>query len=102
MTEEFTLEMFREHLNSKFRMHYDASNVADVELIQVTDLSPNRRLLQFSVLFLAPSDTPIAQRTYRLTHPHLGELDLFLVPIAKDDRGVHYEAVFNRERTDGD
>jgi hypothetical protein len=101
MSEEFTIEMFREHINSKFRMHHDAPDGSDIELIRVTDLSPNIRLIQFSIEFLAPLDTPVGQKTYRLTHPHLGELDLFLVPIAKDDLGLHYEAVFNRERAEG-
>jgi hypothetical protein len=33
---------------------------------------------------------------YRMEHDVLGALDLFLVPIARDEDGFQYEAVFNR------
>jgi hypothetical protein len=36
----------------------------------------------------------LPQRIYRLEHDELGALDLFLVPIGRDDSGVRYEAVF--------
>jgi hypothetical protein len=32
---------------------------------------------------------------YRLTHPAMGEHDIFLVPAARTDAGVDYCATFN-------
>lgn len=35
------------------------------------------------------------QGTYRLRHPTLGELDLFMVPIGPDGEGMRYEISFS-------
>ena len=50
----------------------------------------------FSALFRGPTEPALVQATYALDHAELGELTLFLVPIAADDTGRTYEAVFNR------
>jgi hypothetical protein len=48
----------------------------------------------FSLLFHdAGATTFVAQQTFALHHAELGELDLFLVPLGPDDRGMRYEAV---------
>jgi hypothetical protein len=31
-----------------------------------------------------------------MEHDSIGDFELFLVPIARDDSGTYYEAVFNR------
>jgi hypothetical protein len=49
---------------------------------------------QFSVHFLGPRDPVLPQMIYRLENPHLGVLEIFLVPISRDASGVTYEAVF--------
>jgi hypothetical protein len=48
----------------------------------------------FSLLFVGPTDPPLAQATYLLAHPAFGELPIFLVPVGRDADGVRYEAVF--------
>jgi len=35
------------------------------------------------------------QGIYRLAHPQRGELDLFVVPVGPDGRGMCYEVTFN-------
>ena len=47
---------------------------------------------QFSLVFRGQADLP--QGTYRLTNPDLGDLDVFLVPIARDGDLTRYEAAF--------
>ena len=49
----------------------------------------------FELLFQGPSDPLLPQATYRLTHPELGPLDIFIVPIAHSGEGTTYQAVFN-------
>jgi len=94
MTDVFTIDTFSGHVGSKFLMSYGDSQTAEVELLSVTDLGSSPRQMQFSLIFVGPG--PVAQGTYRLGHDALGALDLFLVPIGKDESGVRYEAVFNR------
>jgi hypothetical protein len=48
----------------------------------------------FSLLFEGPAQPVLPQRTYVLSHPTLQGLEVFLVPVARQASGVHYEAVF--------
>jgi hypothetical protein len=48
----------------------------------------------FSLEFLGPPGPLLPQRIYCLEHPRLGRLEIFLVPLGREDRGVRYEAVF--------
>lgn len=49
---------------------------------------------QFSVIFRGPRDPVLPQATYAVRHDELGDLDLFLVPVGRDDDGTTYEAAF--------
>jgi hypothetical protein len=48
----------------------------------------------FSLELLGPPSPVYPQGTYRVGHPDLGELDLFVVPIAGSETGVTYEITF--------
>ena len=91
-----TIETFSPHLNSRFQMRYGDSQIAELELISVTDVGSTPRQIQFSLVFLAPESAPLWQGIYTLDHDKLGTFSLFLVPIGKDKQGVEYEAIFNR------
>jgi hypothetical protein len=92
-----TASHFQRHMGSSFRLRAD--DVVDVELLEVDEVgvgpgAPPETRAPFSIVFLGPRDPVLAQRIYRLEHEELGTLDLFLVPIGRDDAGVRYEAVF--------
>lgn len=62
----------------------------------VEDLPSHRfRPEPFSLILRGPRDRVLRQATYALRHPRLGLIDVFLVPIAPDERGARYEATFN-------
>ena len=48
----------------------------------------------FSLLFLGPVEPVLPQRIYRLTHDTVGEIEIFIVPVGRDENGTTYEAVF--------
>ena len=48
----------------------------------------------FSLELLGPPSPVQAQGTYRLAHPRLGDLDLFMVPVGASPDGVTYEITF--------
>lgn len=96
MAEIFTIEMFEGHKDTKFLMHYGDSKTAELVLTSVRDVGSSDRQQQFSLVFLGPLDAPVAQGIFRVDHAALGSLDLFLVPIARDNSGISYEASFNR------
>ena len=95
MIEDITKPALIENLNTKFRLQLD-SGPLEIELISVTDLSSSARNEQFSAIFRGPADGPLYQTIFNIEHEKLGSFALFLVPIAKDQNGVEYEAVFNR------
>lgn len=49
----------------------------------------------FTLLFELPGEFVLPQAIYRVRHPALGELGIFMVPIAKTASGITYESVFN-------
>ena len=71
----------------------------EFELISVDRLAgaevAGERKQAFSLVFQSRSDTVLEQRIYTLDNAELGELQIFLVPIGKDEAGVRYEAVFS-------
>ena len=76
----------------------EAPGAAAVELTveSVKDLAPHRfRAAPFSLLLRGPAQPLLPQATYALRHPHLGVIELFLVPLARDAAAARYEAVFN-------
>ena len=68
----------------------------DLRLVECRDILDDDVQETFSLMFLAPADTPAVQRTYRLTNDAMGSLDVFLVPLRQDGTGVYFEAIFNR------
>jgi hypothetical protein len=69
-----------------------------LELLRV-DAAPTRDRVPrarapFSAVFLGPAEPVLPQQIYRLENATLGCLEIFLVPIGRDERGVRYEAVF--------
>jgi len=93
---------FARCLGERFRLLAGGEEICEVQLASVTPLrsksfgSPEgRRHQSFRLLFIAPHQWRHPQSIYRLAHPRLGELGLFLVPIGPDARGMKLEAIFN-------
>jgi hypothetical protein len=67
------------------------------ELVEVQPLpaAPFSGRQPFSLVFAGPAAPVLPQRTYRLAHARMPELDIFLVPIAADAAGARYQAIFS-------
>jgi len=96
MAEQFTMEMFAPQAGSKFTMPCGNTGAVELTLDSINDLGSSARHIQFSMVFSGPQNAPLKQGIYRLEHGALGTLNLFLVPIGKDQKGVQYEAIVNR------
>jgi hypothetical protein len=98
MDRELMLDDFRPRLNETFRLEAGASHL-DVELTEAEAAGEPRpglpREQAFSLVFTGPPEPVLPQALYRLEHPEMGRLDIFLVPIGAGPEGVQYEAVFN-------
>ena len=91
MLDRVTVDDFRPLRGDRFRIAPDGAPAFEVELVEVTEIprEPGGRA-PFSLVFKGGPNPPLEQRIYRVEHDGLGELDLFLVPIAVD----RYEAIF--------
>ncbi|MFO1351228.1 MAG: hypothetical protein U1F68_11370 [Gammaproteobacteria bacterium] len=68
-----------------------------VQVTQVRAFTPHseRPETPFALILHAAHDVMLPQGIYRFHHPSLGVLDLFMVPIGPDARGMRYEVIFN-------
>lgn len=96
MDENLTQEKFAPQLNTTFRVYYKPEEYLDLELIEISELRERRRQETFSLLFHGPPHIQLLQHLFKVEHDEMGTFDLFLVPVAKDEEGFQYEAVFNR------
>lgn len=91
-----TKSMFERNMNTKFRLTAPGLEQYPLDLVRLDDGFSNPRQEQFSVTFRGSGQWILPQQIYSMEHDDIGELDLFLVPIGRDESGVYYEAVFNR------
>lgn len=98
---KLTEEEFSQHINTKFRLNLDTPPPIELNLVEVKGYEKKSEpgeqggMERFSLFFTGPGDIYLPQKAYALEHDQMGALDIFLVPIGRDDRGYCYEAVFN-------
>jgi hypothetical protein len=98
--EILVLEDFAPHVGTDFTLPgTDESAPVDFTLTEATALSnrayPGQARAPFQLIFRVAAQDVYPQGMYRLTHPAMGEHDLFLVPAAQTDAGVDYCATFS-------
>src|SRR5437879_2190654 len=98
MSVAFSHASFVESLGSKFKLKNESSESFELELLEVSELKRTELYDSFSITFRCASAEVLPQSTYRLEQEKMGELELFLVPISRDQGGVSYEAVFSLTR----
>jgi hypothetical protein len=95
VSEILTKEAFTENLDTKFRIPLESSGAAELELIEVVETTATPRQQQFSLFFRGPLEYLLPQGTYHMEHEKMGAIDLFIVPVGREQDGFRYEAVFN-------
>ncbi len=98
LLDELTKDDFEPCLNQKFRIHLEAGEPIDTELVEVRGLvppddDPDRRQ-PFSLVFEGPLDAPLQQGIHRLENETLGELGLFVVTVGPYREKMRHEVVF--------
>ena len=95
--ELLTLEHFAGCVNETFTA---ALNDMDVEFVLVEarpleSRAQNPMRAPFSLLFRNTSPILFPQQIYAMRHARVGEVGIFLVPVAQERAGFLYQAVFN-------
>lgn len=95
-----TVETFRPQLDTRFDLTAPTGEQVALRLVQAVAAHPSPAPSAsgsrepFSLLLVGPARPLLPQSTYPLEHEALGDLELFLVPVARGADGASYEAVF--------
>jgi hypothetical protein len=93
--EQLTVETFSPAIGDAFEVDAGEAGTLELRLADAravpTESAPRD---PFVLTFTGPADPVLAQRTFPFQHPSIGSLEIFLVPIARDEDGATYEAVF--------
>jgi uncharacterized protein DUF6916 len=92
-----TLDHFAGCINETFAAHLDDVEVPFV-LVEARPLetrAPNALRAPFSLLFRNGSAFLFPQKIYVMRHERIGEVGIFLVPVAQERAGFLYQAIFN-------
>jgi Domain of unknown function (DUF6916) len=91
-------EFFSPHVNSTFALGLGEASV-ELTLTKAQKLTvhpfPGMMREPFSLFFRSSMAVVLPQRIYPFKHDALGDLDIFIVPIARDPQGIVYQALFN-------
>ena len=96
MLEHLSAEDFSKKLNTVFKVYYSDDRVFEAELVEVFELKTNVNVESFSLIFLIPVEFGFEQGVYKIEHPEMGTMELFIVPIRQVESKIRYEAIFNR------
>jgi hypothetical protein len=90
-----TLDDFAPAVGEAFAVHVEGADGLELELVEARPLgmAPTERE-PFALLFRGPADPLLPQAIYRLASDRVGEQDIFIVPVGRDERGTEYEAIF--------
>jgi len=101
----FTRATFEPYVGGIFQAPDASGHMISMTLLSATTNKPkaNTRLStrtaaetdSFSLMFRATEELPPYASIHRLSHPALGQFDLFLTPQKQENGVVLYEAVFN-------
>jgi hypothetical protein len=94
---DLCLRTFTERLGDRFRVCVNSGS-AELILVDATALPARgnaERPEPFSILFRGPACPRLDQRIHTFDHDVIGAFQMFIVPVAPDEHGPRYEAVFN-------
>ena len=102
LLDTLTHEDFAPHVGAAFPVKL-SDRVLDLTLESVRVLGPKperlvkpgKRATAFGITLRGPADAFLKQGTWEITHPALGSIAVFLVPVGQEEAGFLYEAIFN-------
>lgn len=68
---------------------------AKVDSVNLMRENPGQTRQPFSIELLADNTDNFGQQIYELSHPALGDVSLFVVPLGPEEKGMRYQIVFN-------
>ena len=100
---EITLETAQPLLGTLFQVTFEDGKTLEMKLFDAVPFELPRRpargsrpmkRLPFALYFLGPREPMLPQQMYNFRGAGVELLNLFIVPIGRDEEGTEYEAVF--------
>ena len=92
------VEDFTDLVGQTFRLRQQGGSVTRTRLIEATASAhpgaPRGRAQQFSLVFDVPAGLERVQGDYRINHPRVGNLDVFMVPVDLPSKHNRLQALF--------
>lgn len=92
---QLTLEAFRPAVGQAFTVSDEGGAKVELILAEAAEVGAGPHAPAFSLLFHGPADPLMPQATYRFEHGSLGTMEIFIVPLGRDEHSAVYEAVFS-------
>jgi hypothetical protein len=89
---------FEPYLNTRMLISWSSDYILPAELIELEKLSSETNIdrTPFSIVFRTEQKNEyFKQGNCILQHPEKGDINLFLVPLGLDEKGMRYEAIFS-------
>jgi Domain of unknown function (DUF6916) len=96
MTIRLNKALFEKNLNTRFWLRDESGERVHVDLVELSNGHIFPPYEHFSLLFRGERSRVHSQRSYAFEHDVIGGFDLFLTPVARNEQGTFYEAVFNQ------
>lgn len=93
---KLTMADFAAHKDATFVLHHpQLPPGVPLQLTNVQRLGESGRAGgAFSLTFVSTGGPLLPQMIYPLSHPQMGRLEIFLVPVGQRDGGFIYESIF--------
>lgn len=93
-----TVNDFSGLVGKRFRLRTEDGIESHAKLIETnspkTRRAPRFRREHFSIVFDVPGSVELVHGHYRISHPQIGSMDLFMVPVDLPEKFNRLEAVF--------
>ena len=86
---------FAKHVNTTFRIRLNERETLPAELTEISEHMVSPQQERFWIVFKTSNEVLLGQGLRSVEHDAMGNFDLFLVPMSRDEQGTYYEAVFN-------
>ncbi|KRG64281.1 MULTISPECIES: hypothetical protein [Stenotrophomonas] len=97
--ELLTLDNFAHHIDETFSAIINDGEIpfvlVEARALNPSQLRPGAARAPFSLLFRNGSAFLFPQQTYLMRHSEIGEVGILLVPVAREQAGFLYQAIFN-------
>ncbi len=94
--DRLTYDFFKENLATTFTVQVKEGKSVELVLFEISPRKISRLNEYFSIIFHSPADFFLPQGMYSMESAVAGMIEVFIVPVGKENNEFLYEAVFNR------